>query len=163
MSILYPEDGSVWKENLAPLGALEAFAKRNGKVPRGNYVTDEVSPPHSLYSYSFSKTMSQEVAIHRKIMKDEYGPAMNWYRCEMQNFNLKDEDGAGLNPNLDGPVLMAVAKGDPLSNEQIINEMKPYAVNLKIVEIQSGHWKQLEKRDEVNAALKEHFEAAAKL
>jgi hypothetical protein len=28
---------------MAPLGALEAFAKRDGKVTRGAYVTDEVS------------------------------------------------------------------------------------------------------------------------
>jgi soluble epoxide hydrolase/lipid-phosphate phosphatase len=92
-------------------------------------------------------------------MKDDYGPAMNWYRCAMQNLNFKDEDDAGLNPNLDGQVLMIVAKGDTLSNDMVINAMKEFVVNLKIVEIKSGHWVQVEKPDEVNTALKGHFES----
>jgi soluble epoxide hydrolase/lipid-phosphate phosphatase len=51
--------------------------------------------------------------MHRRIMKDEYGPATNWYRCAMQDLNLKDEEDAKLDPKLEGPVLMIVAKGDP--------------------------------------------------
>lgn len=100
------------------------------------------------------------MATHRKIMKDEYGPAMNWYRCEMQNLNFKDEDGAGLNPNLNGPVLMVVAKGDPFSNEMLIDGMKAFVANLEIVEINATHWIQIEKPNEVNMALKKHFESA---
>lgn len=104
-----------------------------------------------------AKSASQELATHRKIMKDEYGPAMNWYRSAMQNLNLKDEEETRPDPKLEGPVLMIVAKEDPLSNEMAINAMKDYVANLKIVEIESGHWVQLEKRDEVNATLEEFF------
>jgi pimeloyl-ACP methyl ester carboxylesterase len=99
------------------------------------------------------------MATHRKIMKDDYSGAINWYRCEMQNLNFKDEDGATLNSHLDGPALMVVAKGDPFSNETVINRMKELAANLKIVEIKGTHWIQLEKPDEVNVAVKEHIES----
>jgi soluble epoxide hydrolase / lipid-phosphate phosphatase len=92
-------------------------------------------------------------------MKDEYGPAINWYRCAMQNLNLKDEEEAKLDPKLEGPVLMIVAKVDPLSNVMTINTMKDYVANLKIVEINSGHWVQIEKREEVNATLEEFFKS----
>ncbi len=50
---------------------------------------------------------------------------------------------------------MIVEKEDPLSNEMAINAMKEYVANLKVVEIECGHWLQIEKRHEVNTALKE--------
>ncbi|KAF8859296.1 alpha/beta-hydrolase [Acephala macrosclerotiorum] len=59
LSILYPEDDSTWKEHLAPISALEAFVKSGKLARRGSYITND------------------EMAMHRKTMKDEYGPAMN--------------------------------------------------------------------------------------
>jgi soluble epoxide hydrolase / lipid-phosphate phosphatase len=100
--------------------------------------------------------------MHRRIMKDEYGPATNWYRCAMQDLNLKDEEEAKLDPKLEGPVLMIVAKGDPLSNVIAINAMKDNVESLKIVEFNSGHWVQIEKREEVNATLEEFFKGLEK-
>ena len=90
-------------------------------------------------------------------MKDEYGPAMNWYKCAMQNLNLKDEENVEIDPILKMPVLMIVAEKDPLSNEMAINGMRPYAPNLKVVGFESGHWVQIERRDEVNSALEDFF------
>lgn len=98
------------------------------------------------------------MATHRKIMKDEYGPAMNWYRCAMQNLNLEDEKNANLDPILHGPSLMIVARDDPLSNALAVKAMKVNAENLKVVEISSGHWVQIEKKDEVNTTLEEFFQ-----
>jgi len=92
-------------------------------------------------------------------MKDDYGPAMNWYKCAMQNLNLPDDERAKIDPKLEMPVLMIVAKGDPLSNEMAINGMRAYAANMKEVGFESGHWVQIEKRDEVNSALEDFFKA----
>ncbi len=100
--------------------------------------------------------------MHRKIMKDEYGPGMNWYRCAMQNLDHRDEEEEKPDQNLEGPVLMIVAKEDPLSNAMAINGMKEFVANLKVVEIECGHWLQIEKRHEVNTALEEFFKTFEK-
>jgi len=92
-------------------------------------------------------------------MKDDYGPAMNWYKCAMQNLNLKDEENVEIDPKLEMPVLMVVSKGDPLSNQMGIDGMKAYAPNLKTIGFESGHWIQVEKKDEVNSALEDFFKS----
>jgi len=93
-------------------------------------------------------------------MKDEYGPAMNWYRCAMQNLNLKDEQEAKPDPKIEVPVLMIVANEDPLSNAMAITAMRENIANLKVVDIECGHWVQVEKPEEVNTALEEFFRSA---
>jgi soluble epoxide hydrolase/lipid-phosphate phosphatase len=90
-------------------------------------------------------------------MKDEYGPALNWYKAAMQNINLKEEEEAKLNPKLEVPVLMIEAKNDVLSNTMAIHAMKEYVSDLKVVGVNCGHWVQIEKKDEVNTALEEFF------
>lgn len=94
-------------------------------------------------------------------MKDDYNAPMNWYRAAMQNINLEEEQAASLNPDLKAPSLMIVASVDPLSNEVSIQGMKPHARSLSIVRLDSGHWVQMEKKDEVNAALENHFKSAS--
>jgi soluble epoxide hydrolase/lipid-phosphate phosphatase len=42
------------------------------------------------------------MATHRKILKDEYGPAMNWFKYAIQNLNLKDEQEVKPDPKLEG-------------------------------------------------------------
>jgi pimeloyl-ACP methyl ester carboxylesterase len=103
---------------------------------------------------------TQELATHRKIMKDDYNAAMNWYRAAMQNVNLEEEQSANLDPNLKVPVLMGVASADPVSNEVAIQGMKQYAKDLNIVRFDCGHWIQMEKKDELNATLESHIKAA---
>jgi soluble epoxide hydrolase/lipid-phosphate phosphatase len=75
----------------------------------------------------------------------------------MQNLNLKDEEEAKPNPKVEVPVLMIEAKADVLSNTMAIHAMREYVANLKVVEVHCGHWMQLEKKNEVNAALEEFF------
>ena len=106
-----------------------------------------------------AKFAFQELVTHRKIMKDEYGAAMNWYRAAMQNINLEEEQTAKLDPKVAAPVLMIVANNDPLSNEIAINAMHPYIANLKVVRIDSGHWIQIEKKEEVNVILEDFFKS----
>jgi soluble epoxide hydrolase/lipid-phosphate phosphatase len=92
-------------------------------------------------------------------MKGDYGPPMNWYKRAIRNFDFLDEEAAKPDPKLDTPVLMIVAKLDPLSNTMANNDMKNYAANLKFVELEAGHWVQVEKRYEVNAILKEFYKS----
>lgn len=95
--------------------------------------------------------------MHRKIMKDDYDAALNWYRCAMQDLNIQDEVHDQLDPTLQCPTLMIVAKDDALFNETAVEAMRKLVTNPRVVELSAGHWVQLERRDEVNAALEDFF------
>jgi hypothetical protein len=43
LSILYPADSSIWREYMAPIGAIEAFAKSNKLAKRGEYISEDVN------------------------------------------------------------------------------------------------------------------------
>ncbi len=56
------------------------------------------------------------------------------------------------------PVLLVPALKDPIGLPSFaIAGTQPYAPDLRIVSIEAGHWVQLEKRDEVNAALEAFY------
>lgn len=78
---------------------------------------------------------------------------MNWYRAAIQNINLPDE--VDISPSLPStlPVLQIVATRDALGNPLAVAEMKTLVPNLRIVELETGHWVQLEAVAEVNQAL----------
>lgn len=92
-------------------------------------------------------------------MKDDYHAPMNWYRAAIQNVSLEDEKTENLDPNLNARTVMVVANLDSLHNDMALENMKSYASEMSIVRINSGHWVQIEKKDDVNAALGAFFES----
>jgi soluble epoxide hydrolase/lipid-phosphate phosphatase len=54
-------------------------------------------------------------------------------------------------------VLMIEIKADVPSNTLAIQAMKEYVADLKVVEVECGHWVQLEKRNEIAKTLEEFF------
>lgn len=59
---------------------------------------------------------------------------------------------------LQKPVLLVTASKDPVGlPSTAIGGTQPFAPDLRIVPIEAGHWVQLEKRNEVNAALEAFF------
>jgi len=92
--------------------------------------------------------------MHRKIFHDGYDGGLNWYRAGMQNVNAKDEQQPGLDPAVRVPVLSILAKQDALVVPGTDQVMKMFIPELETVEVDSGHWLQLDKRDEFNEILK---------
>ena len=93
-------------------------------------------------------------------MKDNFGPAMNWYRATIWGLNLEDEKSALASGEMDGklhlPVFMLCASRDPLASvtKPEVN-MSKVVEDLKIETLPTGHWVQLEEAEKVNALLEE--------
>jgi soluble epoxide hydrolase / lipid-phosphate phosphatase len=98
-------------------------------------------------------------------MKDNFGPAMNWYRAAIWGLNLEDEKSALASGEMDGklhmPVFMLCTSRDPLvSVTKVTENMSKVAEDLKIETLPTGHWVHLEEAEKVNAFL-ENFVVGA--
>lgn len=145
-SSLYPADGMSWKENLCRLGAAREWYESNKVGSLAPWFT------------------SEEVDIHNRIFASHnggYGPPLNWYNCQMGDYN--DEDEASI-PNerayVEQPTLLVTCSGDPVAPPGFIEGgTRPFVRNLEVKQVDTGHWLLLEKPDEVNAILKDFFES----
>jgi soluble epoxide hydrolase/lipid-phosphate phosphatase len=116
--------------------------------------SNSIAPPSSYITPA-------EQEIHRQIFTAGYDAAMNWYRAVINNIDADDElDAAGelrVDPMLSMPTLGVTARDDPISlpmlSERMKSSVRPGLLTMKSVE--SGHWAQLEKREEINAILEE--------
>jgi soluble epoxide hydrolase/lipid-phosphate phosphatase len=96
--------------------------------------------------------------MHHKIFAGNYGPALNWYRTMMQNLNVEEQEKANLDPKLNIQALMIAGKHDVVSRPDLALEgMNAYVSKFRFEVVESGHWPQLEQRDEVNGLLKEFW------
>ncbi|KAG0370976.1 Alpha/Beta hydrolase protein [Gamsiella multidivaricata] len=84
------------------------------------------------------------------------GP-LNYYKTTRVNF----EDEVGLRKNIDLPCWLIQAMGDPYLRPHLAKKMKEHMPQLKVTEIDAGHFVMTEKPDEVNAALKTCLEDLA--
>ena len=61
--------------------------------------------------------------------------------------------------NLTKPVLLLTAANDPIGTPALVEALtRPYAPDLKVQQIASGHFMMLEKADEVNKAMSDFLE-----
>jgi soluble epoxide hydrolase / lipid-phosphate phosphatase len=93
-------------------------------------------------------------------MKDNFGPAMNWYRAATWGLNVEDEKAALTSGQIDGklhmPVLMLSASRDPLGGvTKAAENMNKVAADLKVETLPAGHWVQMEEAEKVNGLLEE--------
>lgn len=76
--------------------------------------------------------------------------------------NLNTEDEAGIPPerfHIQQPTLLITCSQDPLAIAAMQEgAMRPFVKNLQVETVDTGHWLQLEKADEVNGFLKAFFE-----
>ncbi|KAL8728162.1 MAG: hypothetical protein Q9181_005436 [Wetmoreana brouardii] len=146
-SVLYTNnDPLYWKTVYGPTGALEAFIKADKRATTGGFVTAE------------------DEMIHNRIFaagRGGYEPTLNHYRALYRDLNLADENAIPKSTaNITKPVLLLTAAKDPIGTPARAElSTRPYAPDLMVKEIDSGHFMMLEKADEVNEALEEFFGA----
>ncbi|KAJ5183872.1 hypothetical protein N7492_001488 [Penicillium capsulatum] len=139
-SLFYPADHELWNDHLGPTGAVESWLQADRQGEKAPFITDE------------------ERAIHHAIMRGQHGPALMWYRMLAWNLNEKDEVDANLSPKIACPVLM-VFSAPTASQFPTGVQSNDFADDLTVRGVStSGHWLQLEARDEVNTILKGFFE-----
>ncbi len=125
--------------------------------PLANYLTETVS--WSGASDSILKlTISKEKETHRSIFQDNYGPATNWHHAYMGNLNEEDERASNLDPTLGHPVLMITASRDIVATAAMMERgIRKFSKDVRVKELDTGHWVQLEGRDDVNKYLEEFY------
>ncbi|KAL1603713.1 hypothetical protein SLS60_005303 [Paraconiothyrium brasiliense] len=140
-SLLYPSTPEVHREHLCPYGAAEAWIS-SGK---------QSEPPSWL--------SEAEVATHNKIIgaKSTSGP-LSWYKVTVQGLN--DEDEATVpddRKTVSLPTVFVNADQDPITRVEVAGQIaqsgKLTDVKLEVIQ-GSGHWIQLEKKDELQEILK---------
>lgn len=145
---MYCRDPALLKDHMCPIGAARSWFAEGKTSALAPYVS------------------SEDIEIHDRIFTTEnggYGPPLMWYKSVMANVNVQDE--ATLAPeqsHIGQPTLLITAANDyiaiPAMQEQ---GMRPYVKNLKVESVETGHWLQLEKPDEVNQRLERFFTESA--
>lgn len=133
------------KQHVCPRGAIRDWFTEGKTVPYASWISKE------------------EVETHKKILDPKdggYAPPLNWYMAQMADLN--DEDESSVAPerwHIQQPTLLITCSLDPIANASMQEQgMRPFVRNLKVEKMESGHWVQLEKREEVNQTLKVFFQ-----
>ncbi|KAF9894549.1 hypothetical protein FE257_006434 [Aspergillus nanangensis] len=133
-SLIYPEDPLVFKNVLIPHDKAAEFVRAGTVLP--------LPPWYSLAEYTVRD---------RIFSKDGYAGPLCWYRTAMRGFNppdeaaVKDEDKA-----CPLPLLFIAADKDHVSvAEMMIAATQASVPDLRIERLDTGHWVQLEKPEEV--------------
>ncbi|MCJ1264951.1 hypothetical protein MMC22_004826 [Lobaria immixta] len=105
----------------------------------------------------------EEVETHKKILDPKYrgySPPLNWYKAQMADLN--DEDESSIAPerrHIQQPTLLIACGLDPIAVAAIQEQgMWHFVKNLKVEEMEAGHWVRVEKYDKVNKTWKSFFE-----
>ena len=135
----------TFKHNLAPIGAARKWFEEDNVGPIASWMSPE------------------DVKTREKIFAAEaggYGPPLNWYKCHMANLNSEDDASIPADRlKIEQPTLLITCGNDPVGIPVLAVEgTKPFVQMLEIKQVDTGHWLQLEKPDEVNHILKDFLE-----
>ncbi|GAM43296.1 hypothetical protein TCE0_047f17995 [Talaromyces pinophilus] len=99
----------------------------------------------------------EERETHFSIFQGDYGPALNWYRNRIKNYDYDDEITAELDPTLSLPTLVIQGSEDKIAVPQLLDFVRSYIPHLRSRPVPTGHWVHLEAKDTVNQYLEEFF------
>lgn len=141
LTLFYPKDPDIWNDHMGPSGAMEAWLRADRHAELAPYITEE------------------ERSVHQQIMVGYHTSALNWYQVLVGNLNVQDELEAGLSAKIPCPTLMVLppALTDQFAGSSTESSEIADDLTIKCVSI-SGHWVQIEARDEVNSMLLDFFE-----
>jgi pimeloyl-ACP methyl ester carboxylesterase len=138
-SIVYSNNQTFQKYNFCDGEALRAWLLSNKTAPPSPWM-----PPNELNT--FERIISQNGG---------YEGGLQWYKAIVNNINNADEASAS-GTEIGIPVLVITAKNDPVGPpESVRMGTKPYAQDYTEKGVDSGHFVQLEKSEEVNGYLKD--------
>ncbi|KAF8812870.1 alpha/beta-hydrolase [Phlegmacium glaucopus] len=148
-SLLFPNDPSIWKIDLAPLGKAREWIEQNKQLPRADYCTAEIQEDHKK-------------ALLKKGLR---GPC-NWYKGHLNGMNNADE--ASIPPeayHISIPTFFGGALKDCICHLTdcicisilVKSSMGKTCSNLVIKDFDTSHWIMLEASNELNEALGQFF------
>lgn len=147
-SLWYCPDPAILKHHLCNTSQMRSWFVEGKAAPLPPWIT------------------SEEIETHRRILSKKnggFGPPLNWYKAQMGNFNTADE--AEIHPerfNVHQRTLLITCAKDVLAIPAMQEgATRPFVKDLKVEKVETGHWLQLEKPEEVNEILKTFFEEAS--
>ncbi|KAF4605093.1 hypothetical protein EYR40_003876 [Pleurotus pulmonarius] len=137
-SIVYAGDPDLWRTDLAPTGTLRAWLESGKTAAVGSWITEEERKLHS-----------------EQLLKGGMAGPVCWYKVLTSGASSDDDKSVPIrSPAVTKPVFFAAAKRDAIGVAQFqIHGTTQACSNLTVREIDTGHWIQLEKKDEVNQEL----------
>jgi len=131
---------------MCPIGATRSWFEEGNIIPTASWIS------------------SEELAIHDQIFNPSnggYGPALNWYKAQIANVNSEDEAHlASGDSQFERPTLLVTCSKDPIAVADMQEKTtKQHARNLRIKQLETGHWVQLEQPSKVNEFLQEFIES----
>lgn len=92
--------------------------------------------------------------MHNRILQGHHKPALNWYHALVRNVSKDDEVEANIDAKLKMPVLMIGPQPSKLGIPGFLEQMEHFAEDFTLKRVSTtGHWIQLEAREELNAML----------
>lgn len=142
---MFGADPGIAKEHICPRGAIKAWLAEGKTGPHASWLSKE------------------EIETHKKILDPKfggYGPPLNWYKAQLADLNNEDESSvAPERRHIQQSTLLITCSLDPIAIGAMQEQgMRPFVQNLKVEELEAGHWVQLEKSEEINKSLKAFFE-----
>ncbi|KAL4895459.1 putative epoxide hydrolase [Aspergillus ambiguus] len=137
-TLLYPHDPLMFRDILAPVGKAAEFV-RSGRL----------APLPSWYS------LAEYTTRDRIFANGGYAAPLCWYKAPMRGVNAEDEAAVSEEDKIcRSPLLLIGAEKDYVCLADMQEQSaRPFATDLRVERLDTGHWVQLEKPDEVNALL----------
>ena len=144
-SLLFPADSASGKEHICVPGAARAYITSGETQPLASWITPK------------------EISLYNEILAPEnggYGPPLNWFKAQIANLNTADEaEVSEENYHIQVPALLVTCARDYIAPPKMHEGlMRPWVKDVVVKEMDSGHFVQAEKADEVNKTLEEFVE-----
>jgi soluble epoxide hydrolase / lipid-phosphate phosphatase len=135
MSVMFAGDQKkAWRESLHPLGGFKGFVESGERVEVAGWYTEELQRRHMQV---FAR-------------KGGYEGAVCYYKMMVENLSIGDEDKfKGFEINV--PSALIISEGSQMQ----IGMLKAWAPQLRAIEVDAGHWVQIECGEETNRVIED--------
>ena len=143
-SLKWTSDPMFMKDNMCPIGACRTYFTTGKTGPLADWISPE------------------EMDMTEKILAvGGYTPTLMWYKQQIANLNVPDEESiTEEQKHIQQPTLLVTCSKDAIAVPKMQEDgTRPFAKDLTVKEIDSGHFVMWEKSDELNKALEEFFTA----
>ncbi|KUJ13058.1 alpha/beta-hydrolase [Mollisia scopiformis] len=149
--LVYCADASLWKTHWAGLGAMESTLK--------------TLTPSSSSKHLAPWTTPSDKTHHHNSFGNDYSPTLNWYHRGISSLGVDAEISAlkegKISSKIDIPTLMIGGTKDVVCDATHARKVMQSSVErekLKVVDLETGHWINLEEKEKFNEVLREWLE-----
>ncbi|CAF1200455.1 unnamed protein product [Adineta ricciae] len=130
IDLLFAANATLARTDVAPVGKIRAWLNNNTRTDRATYMTKE------------------DYGTLREYLASGMQPKLNWFHVVIDNLDWDYEKT--FNATVRRPVLYIGGRRDYIGIIGAAERQNAYVKDLKIVEVDTGHWVMEEKPNEVN-------------